>query len=891
MRFRLTFIFLLCWLSSFAHHIVGGEIYYDYLGNNQYRISITIYRDVLAGVAYDDPLSLGIYNSSGQLISNVLIPLTSVPIPIPIVFNNPCVSPPTDILIDEVTYVTIITLPPITGGYSLSYQRCCLGDEVTNLLDPENTGLTLVANIPGVETNFQSNNSPRFNKYPPLVLCNSETLLFDHSGNDPDGDVLVYSLITPISGANSTSPQPNPPPAPPYIPVTWLGGYTSSNPLGSGSSISINSNTGLLTVDPNLVGKYAIAILAQEYRNGILIGQTIRDFLFWVIDCNKTLIADIPSQENMSYFISYCQGLTVSFDNNSFGATSYAWDFGVPNISTDISTQYQPNYTYPAQGSYQVRLIANPGWPCTDTIIQTIVVNELLEVSYTTSPDSVCIIGNDFDFDGTAIGTTNATYTWAFGPDASILSSTNLDVNNVIFNTSGFIPVTLIGHIGTCNDVYKDSIYIFPKPTVDFHPPPNYLCDGLTTSLLNSTLDATKFKWDFGVSSILSDTSNQFQPTYTFPDSGSYQVKLIASSEGACIDSSFHTLVMNEVLDIWFTNNDSLCITGNSFNFDGTKIGSPLTNYTWNFGNNAYPNTSTDLDVNNVSFNVTGNISITLTANYENCTDSQTSSVFIYKEPTNDFSIESGLQCVPFTAKFINLCTSDSPLNYSWNFGDGGISSNKNPIYIYDSVGYFDVILEIYANKGCVDTVSLTKEDFIKIRPSPTSNFTLTPTFTDICHSKVQFKDESIGGNYYYYNFNGEAFSDEKDPEYYYTKDGIYNPYQIVINEYLCTDTSRQEIYIEPFMVYIPNAFTPDGDNFNNEFNVVSSMNALEWDFNIYDRWGNEIFHSTDSKVGWDGKLKGLKVQTGLYTYKLRYISCEETRAIHELTGHFSLLK
>ena len=64
MRFRLTFIFLLCWLSSFAHHIVGGEIYYDYLGNNQYRISITIYRDVLAGVAYDDPLSLGIYNSS-----------------------------------------------------------------------------------------------------------------------------------------------------------------------------------------------------------------------------------------------------------------------------------------------------------------------------------------------------------------------------------------------------------------------------------------------------------------------------------------------------------------------------------------------------------------------------------------------------------------------------------------------------------------------------------------------------------------------------------------------------------------------------------------------------------------------------------------------------------
>ena len=891
MRYFLIFIVFISWSTTFASHIVGGEIFYDHMGSNQYRISVVLYRDCNStGAAYDDPLSLGIYSKSNQLVQNVLIPFPGS-IKLPIVFSNPCVIPPNDICIEKSIYTTIVDLPPIIGGYTLTYQRCCRGPKVVNLVSPDGTGLTLSTHIPGIETNFQFNSSSRFSGYPPTVLCNNEKLVFNHSATDPDGDQLVYSLIAPNSGATTDKPKPDIPPPPPYSPVVWLNSFLTSNPLGSGATIDINSSTGLLIASPKSLGLFVVGIRVQEFRNGILVGETIRDFLFRVINCEITMQASIPLQVDMNYFISYCQGLTVTFDNNSYGATNYTWDFGVPNSSSDVSTQFTPTFTYPSPGTYQATLIANPGWPCTDTSTQTIIVNEFLEVSFSTV-DSICIVNNSLNFDGSFIGSNSSTFLWNFGNNASIQTSSNLDVNNVTFNKSGFSKITLSGSNGTCTTSFSDSIYIFPIPNVNFSPTPNYLCEGLTVPLYNSSLGITKSNWDFGVSNTLDDVSNESEPIYTFPSAGTYNVRLIGSSNGSCIDTAYQTLIINEILDVWFTNNDSLCITGNSFNFDGGFVGSPTTTFVWDFGPNASITNSSNLDVNNVTFNKAGTFPIKMTGNYStNCTDIFTSSIFIYSEPTIDFTIEPSLSCAPYTAKFINLSTADAPLSYLWDFGEGGTSSSKDPIYIYDSVGIYNVGLKISANRGCIDTLVLLKTNYIKVNPSPTSFFSATPLVTDICNSLVQFTDESIGGIETFYSFNGTAFSDVKNPTYIYTDDGVFYPKQIVTNEFLCTDTSQIEIYIEPFMVYIPNAFTPDGDAFNNDFKAITYFNTIKWDFTIYNRWGNVIYNSSDPSQGWDGKYKGEKAQDGLYNYLLKYISCEETNAVHELRGHFSLLK
>ncbi len=890
MRFLIILIIFFQINTLFASHIVGGEIYYDYLGGNQYKVSIVLYRDCNStGAVYDNPLSLGVFSNSGELLSNELISFPGS-VNLPITFSNPCVTPPNDICIEKAIYSTVLFLPPRAGGYTLSYQRCCRGPKVVNLINPDKTGLTLKAHIPGSETNFPFNNSPRFLGYPPTLLCNNEELVFNHNAEDPDGDQLIYSLVAPNAGANDVSPAPNPPPAPPYTPIVWLNGFSTSNPLGNGASIFIDPNTGLLKASPKMLGLFVVGIRVQEYRNGILVGETIRDFLFRVINCTITLKSEIPLQTEMSYFKSYCQGLTVTFDNKSYGATNYLWDFGVSNSNSDVSTQFEPTFTFPTPGTYVATLIANPGWPCSDTSKQSIIVNELLEVSFSTK-DSICIIDNNFNFDGKVIGSNQATFTWDFGPNSSTQTSTTLDVNNVTFNKSGFILITLSGQIGTCTTNFKDSIYIYPIPIVNFTPPPKYLCEGLTVNLINQSQNTTKYSWDFGVTNSTSDVSFSFEPSFTYLNPGNYSVRLIGSSEGKCIDTAYQTLVMNDVLDVWFTNNDSLCITGNSFNFDGSMKGSSSTTFTWDFGVNSTISMANTLDVNGVEFKVSGTIPITLTGNYADCSDKQMSTIFIYKEPVVDFDIAPGLQCVPFHAVFNDLSSADTPLSYLWNFGNGTTSADMNPSYVYDSVGVYDVSLTISASKGCVDTISKLRENFVIVHPSPISDFQTDKLIADICHSEISFFDLSQGSKSVFYSFEGTSFSDLSNPTFSYSSSGSFNPIQIATNEFMCTDTSTLQIYIEPFTVYIPNAFTPDGNAYNNIFKAISYFEVKEWEFTIYDRWGNIIFYSTDIESGWDGFYKNKLAQDGLYNYQLRYVSCEKSNFTHEQRGHFSLIK
>ena len=296
---------------------------------------------------------------------------------LPNIFNNPCATPPSNVCVERAIYTIVVTLPPVVGGYNVSYQRCCRGPNITNLINPDDTGITLTTHVPGSETGFTVNSSPRFTNYPPILLCNTEQLIFDHVATDPDGDQLVYSLVTPFAGANSVNPMPNQAPPPPYIPVQWDATYSALNPMGTGSSSSINASTGMLNVIPNSVGLFVVGVRVQEYRNGVLIGETVRDFLFRVFDCNIVLQALLPTQDQLPTFVSYCQGLNVSFVNNSFGGSTYAWDFGDLASNSDVSSLFAPSYTFPGPGNYTTRLIVNPGMPCTDTAYMDIIVDNI----------------------------------------------------------------------------------------------------------------------------------------------------------------------------------------------------------------------------------------------------------------------------------------------------------------------------------------------------------------------------------------------------------------------------------------------------------------------------------------------------------------------------------
>jgi gliding motility-associated-like protein len=873
-----------------ASHIIGGDIYYDYLGNNQYKFYITLYRDCNStGAQFDDPMKLTIYKADGSLFANLDVPFpgsTYVPIP----FNNPCATPPNNLCVEKAVYTIVVNLPPISGGYNVSYQRCCRGPNITNLISPDDTGLTLTTHVPGQETGFTNNSSPRFTYYPPMLLCNNEQKTIDHSATDPDGDELVYSLVTPNSGANSSNPMPAQAPAPPYFPVQWASGFGAVNPLGPGSTVTINPTTGIINVDPNMIGLFVVGVRVQEFRNGSLVGETVRDFLFRVFDCNITMQAILPLQEDLSTFVSYCQGLTVQFENQSYGGTSYAWDFGVAGSTSDVSSSFAPSFTFPTPGSYLTRLIVNPGMPCTDTAYMNIVVNNPFSLSWT-SQDSICILGNTFNFTGISSNTT-ATFSWDFDSDASIQSSSSLNVPNVSYTQPGFHVVTLNGDDGDCATSYTDSVYIFDLPVSSIEIPPEIQCFGLTIPFGNNSLNASNYQWDFGISGINTDVSTLIEPTFTFPASGNYTIQLIAGSSGNCKDTSSIQVTLNEPLIMSFTHNDSLCITDGLYNFDGSASGQPSATFQWLFGPNAFPNSATSLDVSGVEYLNPGNHEVLLVGSYDICKDTISSNVFVYGEPSINFQYLNALQCAPSNAQFINLSESDAPTIYSWDFGDGGSSNLFSPGHMYINPGSYSVGLTMITLKGCVDTLYMMQQDIVQVFPGPKAGFMVNPNKVDICDSEVQFIDQSIDATEYFYFFDNRQFTTtEANFTHQYTQSGGDYPIQIVTNQYGCSDTAVREVFVEPFSIYVPNTFIPDGNLLNDLFIPMTAYDVNGWEFQIFNKWGELIFETEQCDQGWDGTFEGKPCQDGTYIYVLKYKPCDNPYATQQITGFVNLLR
>jgi gliding motility-associated-like protein len=886
-------------ISSFALHIVGGDMYYDYLGNNNYKFYIVVYRDcnTVGGAQYDSPLNVGVFNAGNGRIMDVTFPFPGSSV-LPIIFNNPCVVAPTGICTERAIYTKILNLPPIVGGYKVAYQRCCRQPTVLNLVQPDDQGITLMCTIPGSETGFQANSSPRFTNYPPLAICNNDILNFDHSATDPDGDQLVYSLITPYQGASPANPMPTTIPNPNYPLVTWQPGYGAANPLGPGSSVTINPTTGQLIVSPNLTGLYVVGVRVDEYRNGIYIGGNTRDFLFTVINCVITMQATLPLQIDLSTFTGYCDGLTVNFENGSTGGTNYLWDFGDPSTTADVSTLFQPTYTYPAPGTYIARLIVNPGWACTDTAYMTVILDNTFNLSFTAT-DSVCFDGNSINFAGTASPSFNpaqvSTYTWNFGPNATPTTANGLNVNGVVFNSAGVFPVNLSGVRGVCNADTTIDVTIFDVPVSNYSLPSNYECEGQTIQFTSTSTGAINYAWNFGDPSTTTDVSTIANPSYTYPNPGTYTIQLITGTNGTCFDTVDFTYQIYQDLIMSFTHQDSICITGNSFDFIGTVSGpAGITSYTWNFGPNSTPASATGSSAFGITYSTPGNHNITLSGSYLQCVEAVSSSVYLYAEPTIDFTIAPGGQCAPFLAQFIDLSTSNTPIQYLWDLGDGTMSTLQNPSHLYNNPGVYPITLNIKTNEGCIANLTMTQPTLVDIKPKPVSSFTTSTDFTDICNAEVIFIDQSTGASVIsYLPDDNDIFASNVPANfaYQYQSSGYKNVIQIVQNEYGCEDRSTQQLYIEPFTVYIPNAFTPDGDQYNNSWTPVVALNSQEWHLEIYDRWGEKLWESFDQNAGWDGFYKGRKMQQGVFMYKLRYVSCGQEDKYNNLTGHFSLLK
>ncbi|MEZ4773458.1 MAG: gliding motility-associated C-terminal domain-containing protein [Bacteroidia bacterium] len=297
--------------SAYATHAMGSDLRYECLGGNTYRITLTIYRDCIGSNLTDkqnivfrsDSCGIAPYILKADRTSLIeLSPLC--PSQQPSSTCNGGILPG----VEEHTYQIVTTLPQQCPDWNISWQLCCRNYAITNSVVTTITRMYIEATLDNL--NVTCNNSPYFTVAPVPFLCEGQPFLFNNGVKDDDGDSLVFELTDPLDYIGGIP-----------VPVPYNPGFSVSYPMATNppGSFNFDPNSGQFAFQPNGLQQGIVALRVKEYRNGVLIGSTMRDIQMVVIFCtNQTPLINTPinvsgGQLNGNTF-SVCAGNTLTFD-------------------------------------------------------------------------------------------------------------------------------------------------------------------------------------------------------------------------------------------------------------------------------------------------------------------------------------------------------------------------------------------------------------------------------------------------------------------------------------------------------------------------------------------------------------------------------------------------
>ena len=579
----LTF-FIVCQVN--ATHIVGGVIYYEYLGSGKYKLTFEIYKDCGPDISVGfDGTKTNIQNASlpdfyfsifeGNIDENIvaykrngLKLLDSLRIQ-PVI-TNPCLVIDPNTCVVKGRYETIVTLPKNNVGYTIQYMRCCRNSSIINIQNQSGSGdkpgITLRTYIPPYGST--PNNSAIFKNFPPMFICVDQQFYFDHSATDKDGDGLRYYITNPLAGLSSNEPIDSIQTLN-VSPINWTSGYGIDNVIGGTPAMTIDSLTGLLSCKPNQVGRFVVSILVKEIRNGVVIDSFARDFQYNVVDCDipnadLSVISGTYDPKNDIGMYIYCGDFNINFDNKSTHADSYRWNFGDPNSgSNNTSTAVTPSHTFSDTGTFIVTLTAlytkPSGQLCIDSTRRICKIFPKAKVNFEFTEKCVGLPMQFTDKSSTGSGAITS-WAWNFGdggtstltnPTHTYSTANKYNVNLKIVNTSGCVSDTVI------------QVNVFPKPVINAAVPNGCIGQPMDLSCkvsIASPYTISGYRWRLPNGAILNTCNTTYTPTTT----ASGVINLWAISNKGCEDSANFNFVVNPLPNIVAIRDTTLCYDKNT---------------------------------------------------------------------------------------------------------------------------------------------------------------------------------------------------------------------------------------------------------------------------------------------------------------------------------------
>jgi gliding motility-associated-like protein len=511
-------------------------------------------------------------------------------------------------------------------------------------------------------------------------------------------------------------------------------------------------------------------------------------------------------------------------------------------------------------------------------------------------------------------------YTWQWfdgSPDDVFLAATTIPNNTITHtfsNPNPNAPITYKVTLRTqlpapfpgCFKSLQRNITIFPSIITNAFPDRTDICSGENVQFFNQSFGATTHRWFYRVQGTATEIDIRNTPTvnYNLVNTSTtnpiiYEV-VYQANNGFCpaADVVMPITVYRDIVAGFDEGTVPPFIGGNAtvnFTNTSTPVDATQFRYEWNFGLNATPATANGAGPFSVNYSTPGPRDISLRV-----VNIAAETAGLGCEST--FSKTINIQLLPLVAAFeanpLRACfPADIVVTENTSTGDlmdwrvvdsnGRTVATSNaplPIFRITMPGVYSVFLT--TRNSITGQVANTQRDNFEIFDNPVASFQLRPNVVFVPDTEMQTFNFSTGATDYAWDFGDGGTSDEVEPVYKYRVEGVYDVQLVAINDHgsglLCTDTLTNQVTAKQGGVTkIPNAFTPNpsgptgngpggGNGAFNDVFLPIVKGAEEFNMQIFDRWGNLIFESNSSNIGWNGYDKNDRLlPAGVYVYKL----------------------
>ena len=841
-----------CMLAAKADHITGGEMYYTAAGISngeyQYNVVLKLFMRCNSGRFFSDPTVISVFDRvTGEHIKDISVPLGNQE-NLTLSNTNPCITDPPTVCYIVGYFYFRVSVPASTNGYLLSSQVNYRVAGISNLGSYNQVGATYTAEIPGnaARADGPANNSAHFTGNDLVIICENNSFSYSFAASDADGDQLSYSFCNAYAGGNAGTPgNSQPASSPPYVPVPYGGpNFSSSLPLGN--RVKIDAATGLITGIAPAEGKYVVTVCVTEIRNGVAIASQRKDLQINIASCTIAAATLLPQY-------TVCKdipAITLTNLSTSPLIKSYNWQLINPvGAVVYNSTEPTPTYNFTDTGNYVVKLSINKDDLCSDTASAPVKVYPGFRPRFTSS--GICINKPTLfnDASSSVYGIVNS-WSWNFGEQNSFDDLSALPNTSYTYPDQGVKNVQLIVTDSKgCIDTLLKEISIVDKPPITMAFRDTLIC--VTDKVQLQASGSGNFSWTPLLNIVNGVTGT---PIVSPPTTTIYFADL---DDNGCKNRDSVTVRVVDHVNLQTMQDTVICRTDSIH----LHIQSDGLQYAWKpaaqFINANLPN---PIAVTNAT------TLYEVAASIGSCSTKGHVLVSTVPYPVANAGPDT-IICFNTSAQLNGMIDGKS---FLWTPA-GSLNNNGilNPVAKPASTTSY--ILLAFDTKGCPKPGF----DTVVVKMLPNINAFAGNDTTVVTNQPLQLK--ATGGIRYAWSPAANlSAANIANPIASITQANSGLQYKVLVyNEANCVDSAfvRVKVYKTLPSVFVPNAFTPNGDGKNDRLRPIAvGIERMEY-FNVYNRWGQLVFSDASPESGgWNGKLAGVDQVADAYIWVVRAI-------------------